>query len=32
MCSADIALEGLETTFPDHNGVSISLLLPLATG
>ncbi|KAK3681325.1 hypothetical protein B0T22DRAFT_388099 [Podospora appendiculata] len=22
MCSADIALEGLETTFPDHNGGS----------
>ena len=22
MCSADMALEGLETTFPDHNGGS----------
>jgi len=22
MCSSDIALEGLETTFPDHNGGS----------
>ncbi len=26
MCSADIALEGLETTFPDHNGVCIFLI------
>lgn len=22
LCSADMALEGLETTFPDHNGGS----------
>lgn len=22
MCGADMALEGLETTFPDHNGGS----------
>lgn len=22
MCSADMSLEGLETTFPDHNGGS----------
>lgn len=22
MCSSDMALEGLETTFPDHNGGS----------
>jgi len=22
MCNADMALEGLETTFPDHNGGS----------